>query len=124
MTTQPTLALPPTLSPDSLDALSELSLVIAKVRAGIQSSASDPPPTASGGQISFKDLPGATDALKHKIQSARSQVKALPDMDRTVEQQTAEIERLEEKIKLQQQLLERLREDGAKLGKDADKMDI
>ncbi|CEJ90315.1 hypothetical protein VHEMI06106 [[Torrubiella] hemipterigena] len=122
MTGQP-LALPPALSPDSLDALSELSLVVAKVRAGIQSSASDPPPTAAGGQISFKDLPGATDALKHKIQSARSQVKALPDMDRTIEQQAAEIGRLEEKIKLQKDLLERLREDGAKLGKDVDKME-
>lgn len=125
------LALPPTLSPDSLDALSELAIVLAKVRTSIQSSsglatgATPGTTTAAGGQqLSFKDVPGATDSLKHKLQHARAQVRALPDMERTVEEQRAEIEELEARIVTQRALLERLRDDGLRFGKDGDKMEL
>ena len=124
------LALPSTLSPDSLDALSELSIVLAKVRTSIQSSSglatgATPSTTAAAGQqLSFKDVPGATDSLKHKIQHARAQVHALPDMDRTIEEQNAEISDLEARIQTQRALLERLRDDGVKFGKDGDKMEL
>lgn len=124
------LALPIGLSPDGLDALSELSVVLAKVRTGIQSSTgltgtgTTPGDAASGQQLSFKDVPGATDSLKHKLQHARAQVRALPDMERTIKQQREEITELEARIEMQRSLLERLREDGLRFGKDADKMDI
>lgn len=130
----PALALPPTLSPDDLDALSELSIVLAKVRAGLQSSsgittgATPGGPSSSGQQLSFKDVPGATDKLKHKLQHARAQVRALPDMDRSVEEQMTEIKELETRIQLQRALLEKLRENGVQFSKDAyaggDKMEL
>ncbi|SPJ76161.1 uncharacterized protein FTOL_05892 [Fusarium torulosum] len=113
------LALPPTFSPDTLDALSELSLVLARVRAGIQSSAgitTEPAPgttgpSASGPTLSFKDVPGATDGLKHKLQRARAQVRELPDMDRSVAEQNNEIRELESRIEKQRALLQRLRDE-------------
>ncbi|PHH79333.1 hypothetical protein CDD80_5096 [Ophiocordyceps camponoti-rufipedis] len=125
------------LSPDDLDALSELSLVLAKVRAGLhsssQSSTSGPPPptqpqshasTAQQQQLSFKDVPGATDGMKHKLQHARAQVRALPDMGRSVEEQRTEIAQLEARILQQRALLESLREGGARFGKDDVKMEM
>lgn len=126
------LALPPTLSPDSLDALSELAIVLAKVRTSIQSSSglatgatpSTTTAVAGGQPLSFKDVPGATDALKHKLQHARAEVRALPDMDRTDGEQRREIAELEARIVTQRALLERLRDDGLRFGKDGDKMDI
>ncbi|RDA92745.1 hypothetical protein CP533_1399 [Ophiocordyceps camponoti-saundersi (nom. inval.)] len=113
-------ALPPTLSPDDLDALSELSVVLAKVRAGIQSSSSSgiDAPTTQQQQLSFKDVPGATDGLKHKLQHARAQIRALPDMHRSIDEQRSEIATLEARIHQQRALLERLRDDGLKFGKD------
>ncbi|KZZ92527.1 Mediator complex, subunit Med9 [Moelleriella libera RCEF 2490] len=124
------LALPPTLSPDDLDALSELSRVLAKVRAGIQSAngitagsgATPGGASTQGQQLSFKDVPGATDGLKHKLQHARAQVRSLPDMHRSIEEQNQEIEELKTRIRKQRALLERLREGGVKFGKD-DKME-
>ncbi|KAF7550191.1 hypothetical protein G7Z17_g5877 [Cylindrodendrum hubeiense] len=115
------LALPPTFSPDTLDALTELSLVLAKVRAGIQSSSgitTEPAPGAGadspgGPTLSFKEVPGATDGLKHKLQRARAQVRALPDMDRTIGEQTEEIRDLEARIQTQRALLQRLRDEAA-----------
>jgi hypothetical protein len=130
----PALALPSTLSPDDLDSLSELSIVLAKVRAGLQSStgltagATPGGPSSSGQQLSFKDVPGATDKLKHKLQHARAQVRALPDMDRSIEEQRAEIKELETRIDMQRALLEKLRENGVQFSKDAyaggDKMEL
>ncbi|UNI17517.1 hypothetical protein JDV02_003854 [Purpureocillium takamizusanense] len=155
------LALPATLSPDDLDTLSELSTVLAKVRAGIQSasgltgtgttpgaanhqnsnnnnnagsggasgaaaSSSNTGGAGSGSsgggsngaqQLSFKDVPGATDGIKHKLQHARAQIRALPDMDRSVDDQRREIEELEARIERQRGLLERLRERGVRFGK-------
>ncbi|KAM4056561.1 RNA polymerase II transcription mediator complex subunit 9 domain-containing protein [Hirsutella rhossiliensis] len=122
------LALPPTLSPDDLDTLSELSIVLAKVRAGIQSSTGiatgtgvmpGPGPAATNGQqLSFKDVPGATDGLKHKLQHARAQVRALPDMDRSIDEQRLEISELEARIQQQRALLDRLRDAGVSFAKD------
>jgi hypothetical protein len=121
------LALPTTLSPDDLDALSEISIVLAKVRAGIQSSngltsGADATPSGvntHGQQLSFKDVPGATDGLKHKVQHARAQVRALHDMDRSIEEQNREINELEGQIERQHALLQSLRQAGLNFGKDA-----
>ncbi|OAA45404.1 Mediator complex, subunit Med9 [Metarhizium rileyi] len=116
------LALPPSLSPDDLDALSELSIVLAKVRAGLQSSNGLTTTTSvipggvntHGQQLSFKDVPGATDGLKHKLQHARAQVRTLPDMDRSIEEQNREIRNLQARIKKQRGLLATLRDGGVR----------
>ncbi|KAG5994424.1 hypothetical protein E4U54_003103 [Claviceps lovelessii] len=130
------LALPSSLSPDDLDALSELSIVLAKVRAGLQASNGITTGTGAtpgglgtqGQQLSFKDVPGATDGLKHKLQQARTQVRLLPDMERSIEEQNREIQNLERRIQKQRALLESLRDGGLKFGKEdaadvSDKMD-
>lgn len=125
MAAQNPLALPSALSPDHLEALSELSVVLAKVRAGLQSSAglasdraSGPAEGAAINQLSFKDVPGATDSLKHTLQHARAQVCALPDTARAIEDQMQEIRELEARIGHQRALLEKLREEGLRFGKD------
>jgi small-conductance mechanosensitive channel len=117
------LALPPTLSPDALDALTEMTIILARLRAAIQTSSSTgltgttpatfaatPSLAASpNGALSLKDIPTATDNLKHKLQRARTQVKLLPDMDRTVEEQESEIQELEAKLKKQTEVLDTFR---------------
>lgn len=138
------LALPSTLSPDSLDTLTELTGILGRFRAAIQ--ASNPSsgtggitgatPLPSGatpshlgaspggpGGATLRELSAQTDALKHKIQRARAQTKALPDMERDIEEQEAEIKELEAKIGLQRQVLEGLRERGMKFGTEGEKMD-
>ncbi|KAG6052291.1 hypothetical protein E4U39_000016 [Claviceps sp. Clav50 group G5] len=125
-TEQNPLALPPLLSPDDLDAVSELLIVLAKVRAGLQASngitiSSGTTPggvNTQGQQLSFKDVPGATDGLKHKLQQARAQVRCLPDMERSIEEQNREIHDMERRIEKQRVLLANLREDGLRFGKE------
>lgn len=158
------LALPESLSPDSIDTLTELSAILSRLRppqssstaagaaagqppssttsatagtapgagptpttqhgGGLASSAvtgttplpaSTPGGTASGGAggaLALKDVPAATDSLKHKLQRARAQVRALPDMGRGVAEQEAEIEQLEARAAAQRAVLARLREVG------------
>lgn len=80
---------------------------------------------AAGKKLTFKDVPGATDGIKHKLQKAREQVRALPDMERTVGEQQGEIEELEARIERQTALLGRLKEGGLAFGKEvADRMEI
>ena len=80
---------------------------------------------AAGKKLTFKDVPGATDGIKHKLQKAREQVRALPDMERTVGEQQREIEELEARIERQTALLERLKEGGLAFGREvADRMEI
>lgn len=57
------------------------------------------------GPITTKDIPAATDSLKHGLQKARALVKELPDMHRTVEEQEEDIRELEAKIKAQRKVL-------------------
>jgi hypothetical protein len=80
---------------------------------------------AAGKKLTFKDVPGATDGIKHKLQKAREQVRALPDMERTVAEQQTEIEELEARIERQTALLGRLKEGGLAFGREvADRMEI
>ncbi|PKS11242.1 hypothetical protein jhhlp_003003 [Lomentospora prolificans] len=126
---QAPMALPPTLSPDSLDALTELTTLLTRLRSTIQASAgpsgipgstplatgATPNPSAAspaGNSLSLKDVPTATDHLKHKLQKARVQVRSLPDMDRTIAEQEEEIAELEERIRLQREVLEKLKQKG------------
>ncbi|KIH89037.1 hypothetical protein SPBR_07920 [Sporothrix brasiliensis 5110] len=86
---------------------------------------------AAGPPISLRDLPTATDSLKHKLQHARVQIKALPDVNRTVAAQEAEVRQLEARIEAQKAMLARLRADGVRFAaageqeqRDADKMEL
>jgi len=72
-----------------------------------------PGPGPASGSLSLKDVPTATDHLKHKLQKARVQVRSLPDMDRTIAEQEEDIAELEERIRLQREVLEKLKQRGA-----------
>jgi len=50
--------------------------------------------------------------LKHKIQRARAEAKALPDVDRSIEEQEEEMRELEDKIEKQKEVLRMLAELG------------
>lgn len=169
--------LPPGLSPDAVDALTELNSIITRLRnntqqgqtttttsattttttaggAGTQpptgaatgpvppgvtgttplpisSSSSIPTPSGSGGGggggptsslsasaapapplLSVKELPAATDHLKHKLQRARAAVRGLADVQRSIAQQEAELARLEARLRQQVGRLARTQEDG------------
>ncbi|KAF6814763.1 hypothetical protein CPLU01_14316 [Colletotrichum plurivorum] len=128
------LELPATLSPDALDTLTELTGILTRLRAAIQASGSaggitgatpnpsgpgatpNPSGASLGAPLSLKDVPAQTDALKHKLQRARVQMRSLPDMDRTTAEQEEEIRELEERIRLQREVLDKLREAGVRFG--------
>ena len=55
-----------------------------------------------------KDLPAEVNAIKSKIRKALRELEKLPDMDRTVEEQEAEIKKLELKAAKQNEVLQRL----------------
>jgi hypothetical protein len=117
------LNLPEGLTPDSIDTLPVLSALLLRLQnpssTAHTASTSGSPPAASPSQLasatgplSIKDIPAATDELKHKLQRARIQVKELPDMERSVEEQEEEIRELEEKIRRQSEVLVGLRDVG------------
>ena len=120
------LALPPTLSPDTLDVLTHLSTVLSEVRTTLQTSTGldtdsgveKKDGSAPNGGLTFKDVTRASDGIKHKLQRAREQVRALPDMQRGIEEQEAEMKELEARIERQRALLRRLQEEGAVLVKE------
>ena len=67
-------------------------------------------PTAASGDLEPQNLPAAATALKNRLQKARHAVEELPDMERTVEEQEAEIELLEAELKKKLDMLAGLRE--------------
>lgn len=139
----PPLALPAGLSPDALDILTELSAILARLRTpaapaaagGLgstgQTPAAAPTPSSrsqilAGGDITPQNLPVATDNLKHKLLKARAAIRTLPDMDRTADEQDAEIAELEAKIVRQRRVLDDLKTKGiefAARGQVGDRME-
>jgi small-conductance mechanosensitive channel len=116
-----TLSLPDGLSADMVDTLPVLSAILSRLQnlstTPAAPAASPPTPSpsqmASGtGPLTIKDIPAATDELKHKLQRARAQVKELPDIDRTAAEQEEEIRELEERISRQRDVLDQLRQAG------------
>jgi septal ring factor EnvC (AmiA/AmiB activator) len=116
------MPLPEGLSADSVDTLPVLSVVLSRLQnlsAPVTApSASPPPPSPSQaangtGPLTIKDIPAATDQLKHKLQRARAQAKELPDIERSIAEQQEEIRQLEERIAKQRDVLETLRQAGA-----------
>ena len=126
-TPQPSLLnLPVGLSPDSIDTLPVLSAILSRLQTlsptsnptGTSAEAS-PSQLASGtAPLSIKDLPAATDELKHRLQKARAQVKELPDIDRSLVEQEEEIRDLEEKIGRQREVLQGLKRAGLEARKE------
>lgn len=134
--------LPGGLSPDTIDVCSELATIIARVRyadnktgpgasanggdaaaanqpggpsaAGAATTASSPSgdDAQNGVLLSPRDIPAATDHLKHKIQRARAAVHTLPDIRRSIPEQDAEIAALEAKIAQQRAVLLQLKDFG------------
>ncbi|KAI0397617.1 RNA polymerase II transcription mediator complex subunit 9-domain-containing protein [Xylariaceae sp. FL0594] len=127
-----TLPLPETLNPDHLDVLSELADLLTRLpihnNSNSNSNNNNPnnnstpsqqqPPAAQKLALALKDIPAATDALRHRFHRARQIIKAsLPDLDRGVADQEAEIAALEARVARQRDVLVRLREVGSsKLG--------
>ncbi|KAH9905912.1 RNA polymerase II transcription mediator complex subunit 9-domain-containing protein [Xylariomycetidae sp. FL2044] len=70
--------------------------------------------------LSLKEIPNATDALKHRFQRARAQIRRLPDLGRDVGEQEREIRELEARLARQRDVLMRLREVGARFGAGAE----
>ncbi len=141
------LALPEGFSPDDIDAITELAALVARIQppqslvtisgtpVTLAGTGTTPNPSSVGGStvplpasINLKDFPTATDHLKHKIQRARTHIKALPDMSRTIAEQEEEIRELEEKMRRQKDTLAKLKDTGVEFGRDqagaADKMEL
>ncbi|KAI2631426.1 RNA polymerase II transcription mediator complex subunit 9-domain-containing protein [Hypomontagnella submonticulosa] len=139
-----TLALPEGLNPDNLDTLTELAVLLNRLRMPTSTSGTGttpaptpsqpasqpqhrsqpqlhqhthngPPTTTHTGELSLKEIPPAADVLKHRFQRARALVRALPDMGRRIPDQEAEIAALEARLARQRDMLARLREMGARL---------
>lgn len=114
--------LPDGLSPDAIDILPVLSALLARLKdpSTGASTAGSPPETspsqlASGtAPLTIKDIPAATDELKHKLHRAKVQVKELPDIDRSIEEQEEEMREWEEKIARQRETLDALKQVGLK----------
>ncbi|KAL2072257.1 hypothetical protein VTL71DRAFT_11600 [Oculimacula yallundae] len=120
--------LPEGLSPDSIDTLPVLSQILSRLQPPSNTSTASTagsPPTASPSQVvsstgplTIKDIPLATDGIKHKLQKARALVKELPDMERSIKEQEEEMRELEERIRKQRDILGRLRDVGLEVKRE------
>lgn len=122
-----------TPSPDAFTPLPSLSDILARLRPPPSpghptaspapatplpgTTAASPSGAGGGGPLSLKEVPAATDPIKHRLQRARQQVRTLPDVDRGVGEQEAEMEELRARIRRQREVLRVLREVGIRFGK-------
>ncbi|KAF2429506.1 hypothetical protein EJ08DRAFT_635195 [Tothia fuscella] len=60
------------------------------------------------GHLDIQELGAAANVVKVKIQKARQEVKGLPDVDRSIEEQRDEIEELEDRIEAMKNMLKQL----------------
>ncbi|CAG8972845.1 hypothetical protein HYALB_00001264 [Hymenoscyphus albidus] len=74
--------------------------------------AATPLPASENGTLTIKNIPMETDKIKHKLLESAAKVKGLPDMERTIEEQEAEIREWEERIEKQREMLRALRDVG------------
>lgn len=112
--------LPAGLSPDSIDVVSEAAVIFERVRY----TPSTDPSTDPADSIALRDLPAAMDPLKHKLQAARAALHTLPDIKRTIPEQLAEQEWLQEKIKKQMAVLQMLKSFGLNFAAENAKRDV
>ncbi|ELR10275.1 hypothetical protein GMDG_04661 [Pseudogymnoascus destructans 20631-21] len=134
---QPT-TLSDNLSPAMLDTIPVLTSILSRVQPPTSSNApgASPMPATSFGTpsstskpsssqlrpdataaLSTKEIPAATDALKHRLQRARVEVAQLPGIGMSIEEQEVEIRALESRIREQRAALNSLSEVGGKAGK-------
>ncbi|KFX92582.1 hypothetical protein O988_07205, partial [Pseudogymnoascus sp. VKM F-3808] len=116
------------LSPAMLDTIPVLTSILARIQPPTSSNAgASPMPATSFGTPSFtsqpsssqlrpdatgalgpKEIPAATDTLKHRLQRARIEVGQLPGIGMSIAEQEAEIRALEERIREQRAALKSL----------------
>lgn len=106
--------LPAGLSPDSIDVVSEAATIFTRVQ---YATSADAPDIAN--KIAPRDLPAATDPLKHKLQNARAALHTLPDITRTIPEQEAEIKLVQAKIERQRAALQKLKDFGLKFAAES-----
>ncbi|TAQ87355.1 hypothetical protein B7494_g4310 [Chlorociboria aeruginascens] len=113
--------LPEGLDADAIDTLPVLAALFSQLQPLSPNTGTSGSPAPAGaspfnpispGPLLLKDVPAATDHIKHKLHKARVQVRELPDMQRTVEEQEVEIRELEDKIRAQRRVLEQFRDIG------------
>lgn len=118
---------PPELSSDTLDAITELTHILARLRSGITSSTGGitkattaaPPPSlprvvsSASDNLQLKDVTVKIDELKHKLKKGRAQIGSLEDVQRRIDSQEKDIKELEGRISLQKEVLEMVRKAGA-----------
>ena len=85
----PSLTLPP---PQTFDIIPPLHALLSRLLAVTTENSTNTT------LLSAKDLASEASAIKIKIQKARAAVEALPDADRTIQEQEQEIRGLEERI--------------------------
>ncbi|EKD15083.1 uncharacterized protein L3040_003716 [Drepanopeziza brunnea f. sp. 'multigermtubi'] len=124
------LNLPEGLTPDSIDTLTVLSSILSRVdltsknptasTAGSPPAAtpSQPPADLDHGPLTVRDLPAATDGLKHNLQKAKVLLKQLPDLERSIKEQEDEMRDLEAKVGEQKAVLAQLVEVGASVKRE------
>ncbi|KFY26484.1 hypothetical protein V493_04051 [Pseudogymnoascus sp. VKM F-4281 (FW-2241)] len=129
------------LSPAMLDTIPVLTSILSRVQPPTSSNATgaSPMPATSFGTSSFtsqpsssqlrpdvtgalstKEIPAATDALKHRLQRARIEVGQLPGIGMSISEQELEIRALEDRIREQRAALKSLGELGGKAGAGGD----
>jgi RNA polymerase II transcription mediator complex subunit 9 len=119
MTTPP----PPSTASLEVDTLPVLYALLSRLQTPTSSGPAGSPPAATPSThtttldptapLRVKDIPIATDGIKHKLQKARKEVKGLPDMERTIAEQEEEIRELEEKIRQQREVFRGLADVGS-----------
>ena len=99
--------IPPFPPPQTFDILPDIYALISRLQP-LQASqpTNDSQPAIE--PLALKDLPAAAVPIKQKIQRARVAVQSLPDVDRKVEQQEAEIKMLKTRIAMLQSRVDHL----------------
>lgn len=112
VTVQPQIQPP---NPSFLDVIPALAILLSRLDSWsgprFRDSSSNPHPT-----IATKDLPAEADDIKIKLQKARDQILQLPDIESSIEEQEEKIGELDDKIRAQMEVLERLKGRGISLG--------
>jgi hypothetical protein len=122
MTTPPQFS-PPSTASLEIDTLPVLYALLSRLQPPASSGTAGSPPAATPSNhtpstldptapLRIKDIPIATDGIKHKLQKARKEVKGFPDVERTIAEQEEEIKELEEKIREQRAVLKGLADVG------------
>jgi len=94
-------------NPSFLDVIPALAILLSRLDSWSGPRFRDPinPHTT----IATKDLPAEADDIKIKLQKARDQILQLPDIESSIEEQEEKIGELDDKIRAQMEVLERLK---------------